>query len=146
MIGGVFTASLGIFSVVVFPWVSNWMSTRADTKTQSEIQEKVTALVQAHSVNYDRLSLANNDDTGALSHSERIEWLVIRIKRLQEREVLEVRHSVGLEAMLRMPNPRSDQAKQAAKSVRLKFDELIKDKETPVDAASKALEFVFGNE
>jgi hypothetical protein len=56
------------------------------------------------------------------------------------RVVMETRARIGLEAMLKMPNPRSDAAKKIAAAVRAKFDDLVFKGEDPNVAAQKAFE------
>jgi hypothetical protein len=129
----------------IWPFFKGWASTRADVESVTKIEKKVDTLETSHNVNYERLNSAISNETTGLSHGERVEWLIIRLKRIQEREVLEIKKQVGLEAMLRMPNPRSDAARGVASEVRKKYMSRIKDGEDPPYAAEHALEDVFGN-
>ena len=92
-------------------------------------------------MDFERLDSAKGDDTGALTEGEQLQWALIRIKRLQMQNVIEIRSRIGLEAMLRMPNPRSDAAKRLASGVRAKFDDLMFKGEEPNIAGQKALEY-----
>jgi len=144
--GGISTLLAALFTFYIVPAAKTWVSTRVDSISFDKVDTRVVVLEGQHKVNYDRLNLARPDDTGALTHSERIEWVLIRVKRLQMQAVLECRKRVALEAKLRMPNPKSDAAKQTAKAVQLKYDEFIKEQQEPAEAAANALDAVFGSE
>lgn len=144
-IGGVLLALLtAALTTGVWPFFRGWIATRADIETVEKIDARVTKIEKAHAVDFERLDSAKGDDTGALSEGEQLQWALIRIKRLQMRVVAETRSRIGLEAMMRMPNPRSDQAKRAAATVRAKFDDFVFKGDDPETAAQKALEFVYG--
>ena len=144
--GGIATCLSAFLYLYILPEIKSWITSRADTETVTDINSRVVTIEGIHKVNYDRLALARPDDTGAMTHSERVEWLIIRVKRLQMQAVLESRKRVALEAKLRMPNPKSDAAKQTAKAVQLKYDEFIKEQQEPAEAAANALDAVFGSE
>jgi hypothetical protein len=128
----------------VWPFFKGWVATRADTESVQGIDTRVTKIETAHTLDYSRLNSAKGDDTGALTQGERLEWSIIRIKRLQMKLVIEIRARVGLEARMRMRDPRSDSAKRMAGAVRAKFDDLVFKGEDPNVAAQKAIESVFG--
>jgi len=129
----------------VYPFIRGWAATRADIESVQRLEERIGLIEKAHTVNFERLDSAKGDDTGALTEGEQLQWSLIRIKRLQMRIVQETRARIGLEALLRMPNPKSDTARRTAAAVRAKFDDLVFKGEDPNTAAQKALEYVFGN-
>lgn len=144
-IAGVLLALLtAALTTGVWPFFKGWVASRADVDTVEKIDGRVTKIEKARSVDIERLDSANGDDTGALSEGEQLQWALIRIKRLQIRIVSETRARIGLEAMMRMPNPRSDQAQRTAAAVRAKFDDLMFKGDDPDTAARKALEYVYG--
>ena len=144
-IGGVLLAGLmAALTTGVWPFFKGWVATRADTESVEKIDVRVAKIENARSVDFERLDSANSDDTGALTEGEQLQWALIRIKRLQLRVVSETRRNVGLEAMLRMPNPRSEQAQRMAATVRATFDDLVFKGDDPETAARKAMEFVYG--
>jgi hypothetical protein len=130
----------------VWPFFRGWVATRADTDSVSALEHRVAVMEKDHLVDYVHLDSAKSDDTGTLNTGEQLQWSLLRIKRLQMRVVIEIRYGVGLEAKLRMPNPRSEQAKRTAALVRSKFDELmLRGEDDPTVAATKALDLVFGS-
>lgn len=140
-LGGVTLALLtAALTTGVWPFFRGWVATRADLQTVEGIDNRVTKIEKAHGVDFGRLDSAKGDDTGALTEGEQLQWSLIRIKRLQMRVVMETRARIGLEAMMRMPNPRSDAAKKIAAAVRAKFDDLVFKGEDPNVAAQKAFE------
>jgi hypothetical protein len=144
-LGGALLALLtAALTTGVWPFFRGWVATRADTGTVEGIDGRVTKIEKAHSVDFGRLDSAKGDDTGALNEGEQLQWALIRIKRLQMRVVQETRSRIGLEAMIRMPNPRSEPAQRMAAAVRAKFDDLMFKGEDPNVAAQKALEDVYG--
>lgn len=144
--GVVGTVFLGLFTVYIWPAASAWVASRVSKEDADKIEKRVEHQEKEHAVDYKSLDLANTDDTGALSHGSQVEWLIIRVKRLQMREVANVRRLICAEAKLRMPNPKSDQAKASCRSIVLKYDELIKEKKPVDEAARGAIEFVFGSD
>jgi len=131
----------------VWPFFRGWIVTRASTESVEAVEHRVTKLEYEHSIDFVRLDSARSDDTSKLTQAEQIQWSILRVKRIQMKLAIEVRYGVGLEARLRMPNPRSDAAKRIAASVRSKYDELMsKGEEDPTVAATKALDIVFGSE
>jgi hypothetical protein len=145
-IGGVTLALLtATLTTGIWPFFRGWVATRADIGSVAVLDTRVAKIENLHSVNFERLDSAKGDDTGALNEGEQLQWALIRIKRLQMQNVIEIRSRIGLEAMLRMPNPRSDAAQRLASSVRAKFDDLVFKGEEPNVAGQKALEYVYGS-
>ncbi len=128
----------------VWPFFKGWVSTRASTDTVDKIEVRLKTVEQAHVVDYARLNSAKGDDTMALTQGEQLQWAIIRIKRLQMQTVTETRARIGIEAMMKMPNPKSDGAKRIANEVRAKFDDLMFKGEDSAVAAQKALELCGG--
>lgn len=145
--GGVLgTALLGLFTIYIWPAVSTWAASRVSNTDLIKAEARVGSLEAEHKIEYKNLNLANTDDTGALSHGSQVEWLIIRMKRMQMREVQHARRLICAEAKLKMPSPRSDAAKKACKDVVLKFDEFIKEQRPVDEAARSAMDFVFGSD
>lgn len=128
----------------IYPFFQGWVATRASTEQVDRIEEKVDSLDKAMKIDPERLNFALNDDVSSLTEAEKIQWLIIRMKRLQEQHVIAVRERVGLEAQLKMPRPNSKPARQTAASVMRAFDALILRGEKPSVAAEKAIEQIFG--
>lgn len=144
-LGGILIAgATAALTTGVWPFFRGWIATRADVETVEGIDSRVTQIEKSRTVDFERLDSAKGDDTGALTEGEQLQWALIRIKRLHFRIVAETRSRIGLEAMLRMPNPRSDAAKRTAAAVRAKFDDLVFKGEDPNVAAQRALEYVYG--
>ena len=144
--GGLFALVSAAVTTGIWPWFKGWAATRADTESVQKVEVRVGKIETAHQVDFKRLNSALGDDTGALSQGEQLQWALIRIKRMETRLVRETRSRIGLEAAMRMPNPRSDAAQRIAASVRAKFDDLMFKGETAETAAQKALEAVYGSE
>lgn len=135
-----------VFAIYIWPAASAWVGTRVGSDDLTAVTNRLEHQEKEHAVDYKNLDLATPDDTGALSHGSQVEWLIIRVKRMQMREVMNTRRLVCLEAKMRMPNAKSDAAKATCKSVVIRYDELIKDKRPPDEAARLAMEFVFGTD
>lgn len=141
-----FIVAVSTFAVTtgLWPFFQGWVVTRADVTTVEKLDKRVLKIEAARTVDYERLGAANTDDTGALTESEQLQWAIIRIKRQQMSLVAETRARIGLDARMRMPNPKSDAAKRIEVSVKAKFDDLVFKGEDPTIAAQKALEYVYG--
>ncbi len=139
---------VGVFTIYIWPGLTAWYSNLVYKEDLTKVDDRLKDQELDHNVDYKNLDLATPDDTGALSHGSQVEWLIIRVKRMQMREVMTVRRVICLEAKLKMPNPKSDAAKGACKSVVIKYDELVgPNVRTPPDEAARlALEFVFGTD
>lgn len=144
-----------LITKVIWPIGTEWIATRASvdavekgTKSNMEgirkIISRVELLEQSHTINYDSLNAAG-EDPGHLSEGEQVQWALSRIKRLQQRMVMETRARVGFEVLMQMPNPKSARARRASNLVRIKFDELIQKGDDPEVAAQKALDYVWGD-
>lgn len=146
VVGTLGTILAGVFTVYLWPATSAWVASRVSEKDLEKVEEKVIQQEAEHAVDYKNLDLANTDDTGALSHGSQVQWLIVRLKRMQMREVQNTRRLICAEAKLRMPSTKSEPAKAACRGVQLRYDELIKEKKPPDEAARLAMEFVFGSD
>jgi len=145
--GGLIAVLTATLTTGIWPFFRGWVATRANVESVEAVEHRITKLEYEQSVDFARLNSAQSDDTSKLTQAEQVQWAIIRIKRLQMKLAIEVRYGAGLEARLRMPNPRSDAAKKIAANVRSKYDELMaKGEEDPTIAATKALDLVFGSE
>jgi len=144
-LGGITLALLtATLTTGIWPFFRGWVATRADTGSVEVLDTRIAKIEKLHAVDFERLDSAKGDDTGALNEGEQLQWALIRIKRLQMQNVIEIRSRIGLEAMMLTPNPRTDAAKRMAANVKAKFDDLVFKGEDPSVAGQKALEYVYG--
>ena len=146
LLGTLMTALIAAVTTGIWPFFQGWVATRASTEVVEKIDKRVVKIEDSHEVNYQRLNSALSDDTGALTQGEQVQWLILRVKRLQERVVISIRARVALEARLRMPRPNSEAAKRVAGNVVIKYDGFIRQGDSPDKAAQKALESTFGKD
>jgi hypothetical protein len=141
--GAALAAITAAVTTGIWPFFKGWVITRASTEVVTQLDTRLGKLESARVVSIGNL---NTDDTSALTEGERLQWVIIRLKRLEMRSVQEMRKRIGLEARLRMPRPNSKAAEGVAATVKSKFDDLVFRGEDPQVAAQKALESVYGQD
>lgn len=144
LLGLVLAGLTATMTTGIYPFFKGWVATRASTEQVDRIEAKVAVLDKDTRIDPERLNFALGNDVSGLTEAEKVQWLVIRMKRLQEQHVLAVRERVGLEAQLRMPNPSSKGARHTAASAMRAYDVLILRGEKPNIASRKAIEQIFG--
>lgn len=142
--GGLIATS---WTVGIWPFFQGWVTTRADITSVEELKERIRPLEAAHPKAELSVKEADLDDSGSLSHGKQVEWLIIRVKRLEMREAVLAKRAACLEAKLRMPKPHSEAAKAACKSAEKAYDDCLKTPyATASTAVSCALKAVFGSD